>query len=54
MGSDAGEDILKPRERIDADPLTGSGKAAKDSRGATAVDTPEKDPLVPTNSNACE
>src|SRR5215471_7683516 len=52
MGGDAGKDIVKPREGIDADPLTGCGKAAKDSRGATAVVTPKEDPVVPTDSDS--
>jgi len=52
MRGDTGEHIFQPDERIDADPLTGCGKAAKDSRGATPVVTPKEDPVVPTDSDA--
>jgi hypothetical protein len=52
MGRNAGENVLEPREGIDADPLTGCGKAAKDSSDATPVVTTKEDPIVPTDGNA--
>jgi len=52
MGCNAGENVLEPREGIDADPLTGCAKAAEDSSGTTAVITPKEDPVVPTDSKA--
>jgi len=49
MGGDSGEDVFKPGERIDSDPLAGCHETAEHGSGLATLVAAEEYPVISTD-----
>ena len=54
MGGDAREDVFKPGERIDSDPLAGGHETPEHGSGLATLVAAEEDPVISTDGHTAD